>query len=230
MQVDVKAVMSGDPVSIEPGASALAALDLMAAHAIRHLPVAESDGRVIGVVSLDDLRAAFPVPISLQRPPSADERPGLQEIAVGEVMTWGPVTISADDDLADAARRMVERRIGCRPVLDEAGALAGIVTETDLLEALVTMLWTDRLREDRFVASLREEREVVAKEVALRDERGARSEHAARRLAGLDDALARSAAGTLRRCTRCGGSIGENRLRALPASTLCVACAGGELS
>ena len=96
----------------------------------------------------NDLRAAFPLPISLRRPPRAEERPELREIPVGEVMSWGPVTISADDPLAVAARRMVERRIGCLPVLDDSGALAGILTESDLLEALVTMLWTEELRDN----------------------------------------------------------------------------------
>ncbi len=62
MDLEVKAFMTGTPISIEPDMSALAALDLMIDHAIRHLPVVESDGRVVGIVSFEDLRAALPVP------------------------------------------------------------------------------------------------------------------------------------------------------------------------
>jgi CBS domain-containing protein/RNA polymerase-binding transcription factor DksA len=147
MAFEVKAFMSGEPVSIEPGASALAALDLMLDHAIRHLPVVDEAGRVCGVVTFDDLRAALPVALSLRVPLGVDERRGLPDVAVGEVMTFGPKTIRYDAPLQEAAERMVEGHFGCLPVVDEKGRLDGIITETDLLQALVTVLWSDRKRE-----------------------------------------------------------------------------------
>ncbi len=144
MDVDVKAFMTGEPVSIEPEASALAALDLMIDHAIRHLPVVDGEGRVCGVLSFDDLRAALPIPVSLRAPLPVDERRSLPDLAVGEVMTYGPVTIRYDAPLEDAAQRMADGRFGCLPVVDEQGRLDGIITETDLLQALVTVLWSER--------------------------------------------------------------------------------------
>jgi len=144
MQMEVKAFMSGEPVSIEPEASALAALDLMIDHAIRHLPVVEAGGRVCGVLSFDDLRAALPVPVSLRAPLAVEERRALPDLAVGEVMSYAPVTIRYDAPLEAAAERMVEGRFGCLPVVDEKGRLDGIITETDLLQALVTVLWSER--------------------------------------------------------------------------------------
>jgi len=144
MDTRIKAFMTGSPVSIEPGASALQALDLMIEHGIRHLPVAETDRRVLGVLSFDDLRAAFPLPISLGAPPDPEDRLVLRDVAVGEVMTYSPVTVTADVPLEDAAQLLAERRIGCLPVLDADGRLDGIVTETDLLHALVTLLWAER--------------------------------------------------------------------------------------
>ena len=68
MKTEVKSHMSGQPVSIEPDASALAALDLMIDHGIRHLPVVDGARRVCGVLSFDDLRAAVPVSFSLRSP------------------------------------------------------------------------------------------------------------------------------------------------------------------
>lgn len=144
MTVEVKAFMSGEPVSIEPEASALAALDLMIDHAIRHLPVVEAGGRVCGVISFDDLRAALPVPVSLRAPLGVDDRRGLPDMAVGEVMSFAPSTIRYDAPLEEAAQRMADGRFGCLPVVDEKGRLDGIITETDLLQALVTVLWSDR--------------------------------------------------------------------------------------
>jgi CBS domain-containing protein/RNA polymerase-binding transcription factor DksA len=144
METNVKPYMTGSPVTIEAGASALEALDLMIEHGIRHLPVVDAKRRVTGVLSFDDLRAAFPLPISLKAPPPPQERPALRELAVGEVMTYAPVTVTADAPLEEATQLMAERRIGCLPVVDEDGRLDGIVTETDLLHALVTLLWTGR--------------------------------------------------------------------------------------
>lgn len=142
MDVDVKGFMTGAPISIEPETSALAALDLMIDHAIRHLPVVDSDRRVRGIVSFDDLRAALPIPVSLMSPPSADARQQALDVSVGETMTPSPATIGAGAPLDEAVSRMLEGRFGCLPVVDEDGRLDGILTETDLLQALATVLWS----------------------------------------------------------------------------------------
>ena len=147
MALDAKSFMTGDPISIEPEASALAALDLMVDHAIRHLPVLDARGRVCGVVSFEDLRAALPVPLSLRAPLDVEERRSLPDLSIGEVMSFAPSTIRYDAPLEEAAERMIDGRFGCLPVLDEQGRLDGIITETDLLQALVTLLWSDRRRE-----------------------------------------------------------------------------------
>lgn len=144
MSSDVKSYMTGRPVSIEPDASALAALQLMIEHGIRHLPVVEPSGGVCGVVSFDDLRAAVPVPLSLGVPLAVEQRDAVQDLLVGEVMTYSPVTIRYDAPLEEAAQRMVDGRIGCLPVVDEKGHLDGIVSETDMLHALITALWASR--------------------------------------------------------------------------------------
>jgi len=144
MKSRLKAFMTGSPVTVDAGASALEALDRMIDHGIRHLPVVDSDRRVVGILSFDDLRAAFPLPISLATPPSPEQRLELRDLAVGEVMTYAPVTTTANAPLEEAAETLVARRIGCLPVLDEDGRLEGILTETDLVQALVTLLWAER--------------------------------------------------------------------------------------
>lgn len=165
----VKTWMSGDPVSLRADASALEALDLMVERGIRHLPVVDDARRVVGVVTIDDLRAALPVTVSLRKPPSAEERPLLQDWQVGEVMTHAPFVAEADTTLADAAESMAEHRIGCLPVVDEEGRLAGLLSETDALHALATAL-RGAVRErpqgkgaelDELVAELRSERERI---------------------------------------------------------------------
>jgi acetoin utilization protein AcuB len=262
VRANVKEWMSGDPVWIEPGACALEALEQMQDRGIRHLPVLGADRRVIGVLSLDDLRAALPFPVGLRDQPTLDQRESAREWTVAEAMTHAPLTLQEGADLADAAEQMAERRIGCLPIVDAEGRLAGILTETDLLHALATLLWSDRQRErpqrasdelERLLGGMRREREAIAARLdgyhALERSLSTHSSRepldfsdagsdlselrvtegldalASRRLAALDHALDRAARGMLGVCERCGGAIVPARLRALPGTTLCVACA-----
>jgi CBS domain-containing protein len=54
-------------------------------------------------------------------------------------MTPDPVTISPDADLRDAAKSLLQLKVGGLPVVEQ-GRLAGIITETDMIEALVDLL------------------------------------------------------------------------------------------
>lgn len=170
MQSAIKAWMSGDPLWIEPEAGALDALERMQERGIRHLPVLDAERRVIGVLSLDDLRAALPFPVTLRQRPSLEQRESALEWTVAEVMTHAPATLREGAELAEAAEQMAERRISCLPIVDAEGRLAGILTETDLLHALATLLWSDRVRrgplrgEDELshlVGELRRERDAI---------------------------------------------------------------------
>lgn len=144
MQPKVKSYMTGSPIALEADAPALAALDLMIDHGIRHLPVVDEERRVLGVVGFNDLRAAFPIPLSLSEPPPSDARRDLLEITVTEAMSDSPITIHARQPVEEAAQIMLDHRIGCLPVVDDEGRIDGILSEADLLQALLTALWAER--------------------------------------------------------------------------------------
>jgi acetoin utilization protein AcuB len=127
--------MTSDPKTIEPGAPALAALELMIDEGIRHLPVVDRGARLVGILSVDDLRAALPFAVSIRRPPALEERESAREISVGETMTHGPLTTTAKTSVGDAAALLARFRIGCLPVV-EAGRLVGILSETDVLRSI----------------------------------------------------------------------------------------------
>ncbi len=173
LEISVKSQMTGDPVAIDADASAAEALELLVDHGIRHLPVVDGDRRVIGVLSLDDLRAALPIPVVPGSPPSPTDREAARDWRVGEIMTHAPETATAETSLQEAAERMAERRIGCLPVVDEEGRLEGILSETDVLHALATSLWSDQVRERRsglaeleaLVSELRRERERITRKL-----------------------------------------------------------------
>jgi CBS domain-containing protein/RNA polymerase-binding transcription factor DksA len=176
MATRVKEWMATDPVTIEPQASAHEALSRMAEHGIRHLPVLDALGRLTGILSIDDLRAALPLETAAGIAPKAESRVQHGAGTVGELMTFMPECTTPDTPLAEAADRMAELRIGCLPVVEGSG-LVGILTETDALRALAWASWTPERREqnaretdlDALVARMRGERERL--ERLLRDYR-----------------------------------------------------------
>ena len=139
MQITVKELMSGDPVSIDFRSSAFEAYEKMRSHRIRHLPVLGSDGRVVGVLAADDLAAKLALPPRPRRQLAEVEARAALGWRVQEVMTRAPETLSRDATISEAAERMADAHIGCLPIVDETGHLEGVLSETDLLQALATV-------------------------------------------------------------------------------------------
>jgi CBS domain-containing membrane protein len=109
----------------------LVADDLMKQARIRHLPVLDEDGALVGIVSQRDLfRGALLRTLGYGG--RAEERM-LNTVLVKEAMREPVRTISSDAPLRAAAALMLEHRIGCLPVVD-GGKLVGIVSESDLLQ------------------------------------------------------------------------------------------------
>jgi CBS domain-containing protein len=103
---------------------------LMKDERIRHLPVIDESGDVCAVVSQRDLfRGALLRSLGYG---SRAEETLLRQVVVKEAMSAELFTTTPETPVADAARQMIERRVGCLPVLD-AGKLVGIVTETDFV-------------------------------------------------------------------------------------------------
>jgi acetoin utilization protein AcuB len=173
---DVQSWMTREPRTVGPETSALEALELMIEGGFRHLPVVTGRGALAGIVSIDDLRAALPFRVALRAPVSEPDRSAALEWAVGELMTYAPFSVRPDASLEQAARELVRRRIGCLPVVDESGALAGILSESDALTALATLLKGEGRREperlgelEHFARELRAERRRVLGQLGQRE-------------------------------------------------------------
>jgi acetoin utilization protein AcuB len=126
MVILLREIMSPRPVTVAPETPLSEARRLLAQHGIRRLPVM-SGRRLVGIVSDRDLRSASAHP---------------EQTAVAEIMTREVVTVSPRTRVDEAARLMLAGRFGGLPVTD-GGELTGIVTETDLLRALVHVLTSE---------------------------------------------------------------------------------------
>jgi acetoin utilization protein AcuB len=118
----VRDLMSIPAVTIRSNADYKTALALMQEKSLHHLPVVDSDGEMSGMAAERDLLIA--AARYLQSP-----------VEVGDVMHRGVVAVTPETSAARAARLMLGQRIGSLPVVDGAGHVVGIVTETDILKA-----------------------------------------------------------------------------------------------
>jgi WS/DGAT/MGAT family acyltransferase len=124
-------LMTRDVVTIGPHELLVSAWRTMQARRIRHLPVVDRGGALCGLVTHRDLLAASPSSLAMQAEPDRVQLLGWAEAA--DVMETHVSTAMAGESAADVGLRMVRQKIGCLPVVDEAGAVIGIVTEEDFL-------------------------------------------------------------------------------------------------
>ncbi len=132
----VRERMSGDPLFLSPDDTLREARRVMRENGLRRLPVVE-EGRLVGIVTDRDVRQADMSSAVVQERRYVEYV--LDRIQVRGIMTPDPVTVTPDTPLEEAARIILERKIGGLPVV-EAGRLVGIITETDLVRTLIELL------------------------------------------------------------------------------------------
>lgn len=127
----VRDLMTAAPITVTPETSVVDARHLMATSKIRHLLVMDGP-RLVGIVTDRDIRLNLPSPATSLSVWELNYL--LARLVVKEVMSRGVITIGPERDAGEAARIMIEHKIGALPVLD-GDRLIGIVTETDFLRA-----------------------------------------------------------------------------------------------
>ena len=129
--------MTTDVVSVTPDTSLLKLSKLMRDKGVRRLPVLDAGGRVVGIISDRDVRDASPSKATTLD--MYEMHYLLAEIRAKDIMTRHPVTIKPTDTVEKAAMIMLDKKIGGLPVVDESGAMVGIVSEQDVFKALVNI-------------------------------------------------------------------------------------------
>ena len=142
----VRTMMSSPAVTIGPGATALQIIDTLVRNDVRGLPVVDAAGRLLGIVTESDLilsaafgkndrRALSLVAEVIQgRPAGWVDRVNAQ--TAGALMTSDVTTVTGDDDIAEAARRLLRRRCSRLPVVDDSGVVTGVISRHDVLRSV----------------------------------------------------------------------------------------------
>ena len=128
----VRDLMTAKPITVDPETPMLEARQRMLRERIRHLVVLD-DTRVVGIVTDRVVRLYLPSPAtSLSVWEINYLLPG---VTVGGVMTTSVIVVDPDRPIAEAARIMMDHKIGALPVVEE-GRLVGIITESDFVRAM----------------------------------------------------------------------------------------------
>ncbi|HSJ52248.1 MAG TPA: CBS domain-containing protein [Anaerolineae bacterium] len=129
----VEEVMKSDVISVGPEMGMREFKELLRAHRISGAPVLE-DGRLIGVISLEDLIRAL--------------EQGAMEASVGQKMTRQVESLYVDESVMQAVNRMARFGFGRFPVVTRQGELAGILTRGDILRGLLRKIEVNYQQEE----------------------------------------------------------------------------------
>jgi acetoin utilization protein AcuB len=135
--MQVKDRMTSDPIVVIDTAPFEDALRLMRDKKVRRLPVVNKDGRLVGIVAERDLLYASPAPTASLSVFEVHYQ--LAKMTVQQVMAKRVITVGEDCPLEEAARIMVDHKIGSLPVVT-GGKLVGIITETDIFRTFLEIL------------------------------------------------------------------------------------------
>ncbi len=136
-------VRSGKVVTIEPTAGVLQAKAKMTSHDIRHLPVVDPEGKLVGILSDRDLRSVMPYGFG-QESESEQIRRKLADITVSQVMTPDPHTILESCTLQDALLQFVRFNVGAFPVIDDQRRVVAIISYRDMLRMFIHFLGVEQ--------------------------------------------------------------------------------------
>ena len=126
-------------ITITAGQSLFEARDLMHANGIRHLPVIDGQGKLIGMITDRDIRSALPLEF-IRQPVSDTRKEELEALRVQDAMSTELFRITPSYTIQDALLLIEEKKVGALPVVDEEGRLTGILSVRDLLRAFINVL------------------------------------------------------------------------------------------
>lgn len=132
----VEQIMTSDLFTVDEEDLVDLAANLMDWEHIRHVPVEDSQGHLVGLVSHR----------AMLRLVGQGMKKAGKPVAVREIMKPNPVTVTPETSCLDAIEVMRSHGVGCLPVVTNDNKLVGIVTEFDFIDA-AAKLFEEQLRE-----------------------------------------------------------------------------------
>jgi len=135
----LSSIMTENPVTVEVDDSFSLVEEKMRAHAIRHLPVLDMVGKLVGIITERDL---YRIRSPRVRPDGTEYyvKENLDGYILSHCMTKNPFTLNPESTLADVILIIAEKKYGCVPIVDETGILKGIVTRIDIIRCAAELI------------------------------------------------------------------------------------------
>ena len=131
----IKEFMTKKPFVLEPGETMVDAYEKMHNHQIRHLPVVNENGELVGIFSATDLNRAY-TPRETESGWFYDKE-GLNLLSLSHFMTKDPLTLTPENTLKEAAEMMARTKFGCLPIVAPGTRkLVGIISYVDVLRKI----------------------------------------------------------------------------------------------
>ena len=142
VHLQVRECMTPYLITVGPYAGLDEAYELMNTNMIRRLPVVDNnDKSLVGIITKGDILEAKPSDV--RHSLTTDEMNQLlSTIHINQVYTRNPITIIETDAIGQAAELMLDKKIGCLPVINENKKLVGLITESDIFRTIVRK-WRD---------------------------------------------------------------------------------------
>jgi acetoin utilization protein AcuB len=135
--MEVKNRMTPNPITATPTTTHREAVQLMKNHQISRLPILDKSGKLVGIVTGEDLHNAEP---SKATTLSVYEiRTLLDKMELKQIMSSPVLAVQEDCSLTTAAQFMIENRVSALPVMHD-DKLIGIITEADIFKTVVEVM------------------------------------------------------------------------------------------
>lgn len=131
---EIASIMSTELITVHPSASLYHARELMNEKGIRHLPVVNDAGVLVGLLTQSDVLAASDSILK-----DRDSQLETAFFPVEDAMVTELETVTSDAGLRHAAMYLERHKIGCLPVVDN-DKLVGIITDTDFVGVAINLL------------------------------------------------------------------------------------------
>lgn len=130
-------MMESRVITVGEGERLTVAEETMRRNGIRHLPVIDAEGRLVGLFTQRDLLRILPSRLREQDPLDLGI---LGNYLLKEVMSRNVATLSPNNTLSEAVTLMWNKKYGCVPIVDEGRRVVGILTAIDILHFAVHFL------------------------------------------------------------------------------------------